>query len=375
MPRHKINKQRNSLYTTMIPKQPYPYSHLRQHSSSQPGPDTIWSFWDGELPDLVHRCLESIKFCNPDKSVVVLNMDTMLDFLNEDDFPLVQGERVGPNDFQSIQYLADWVRLTLLEKYGGVWFDASVICTAPVDEWVCQATSQITMFSMHANCNVHANWAMGTTVPGHPLICAWRKELATIYNQFGTEEVPNLYIERAFVNYPALNNLWYSPRPPPLPYLWVYLALQVVLQREPDLRSTICCLPSQQGPMYRRYLYNIVHDVPDAESVSRLTADDLAKQPMSIRTHDRWFVKLVGADRSPVETHLKNGSFVAGSALDFLSRLPIRLQRQTSDLRKLSSRRSVCHQHTQSQQERRCSLSSRCLAAESIRRSSTVSVA
>jgi len=42
---------------------------------------------------------------------------------------------------------------------------------------------------------------------------------------------------------------WQEPSSPPLPYLWVYLVLQVVLQKEPELHSTIYLCPSIDGPI------------------------------------------------------------------------------------------------------------------------------
>lgn len=93
------------------------------------GAGTIWSFWDGNPPDLVLRCIDSMRQMNPLRPVVVLNTASLDLFLDPEDFPEFEGRAGRPEDFSSPQYLADWVRITLLEKYGGVWFDASVICT------------------------------------------------------------------------------------------------------------------------------------------------------------------------------------------------------------------------------------------------------
>ena len=275
----------------------------------------IWTFWDGNPPPLVLRCIESMRAQNPNRPVVVVSKSTLPIFLDdEDDYPTFDGRPGTPDDFSSPQYLSDWVRLTLLAKYGGVWFDASVICTNPVETWMSRDPSKITMFPMHANPNVHGNWTMASPTPGHPLLLAWRDEMARVMDQAGPCQVPTQFCEDAFVEYPALDNLWNKPSPPPLPYLWVYLVLQVVLQQDPTLHDTIDLKPSIDGPMYRRYLYNVQQGVTDAEELSDCVANDLATQPMG--PHDYAFIKLVGKDRAPCQDRLEAAA--PGTALAFL---------------------------------------------------------
>jgi mannosyltransferase OCH1-like enzyme len=281
----------------------------------------VWTFWDGNPPDLVLRCIESMRLKNPNRPVVVVSKATLSQFLEPEDYPLFHGRQGTPEDFSCAQYLSDWVRLTLLEKYGGIWFDASVICTNNVDSWLSPETSKITMFPMHANSNIHGNWAMAAVSPGHPLVKAWRQELSAVYNETGPGKVPTQYIDRAFEEHPALVELWNDPTPPPLPYLWVYLALQVVLQKNPTLHSTIHLRPSIDGPMYRRYLFNIRQGIADSAELSNATANHLATEPLNLREHDRYFVKLVGSDRAPCQIILDKVSFERGSALDTVQQI------------------------------------------------------
>lgn len=283
---------------------------------------TIWTFWDGNAPDLVLRCIESIRRQNPHRRVVVVSTATLPIFLTEDDYPLFHGRRGGPQDFSSPQYLADWVRLTLLDKYGGVWFDASVICTKPVESWCGSAAGggdeKLTLFNMHANPNVHGNWAMAAHKPGHPLIRAWREELSAIFNECGAGQVPSSYAAKAFSAHPNLVDLWNKPSPPPLPYLWVYLALQVVLQEKPHLHASVNLMESTNGPMYRRYELNINQGILDPIELSEATASHLANEPMCPESHDEYFIKLVGKDRGPCQARLDARDFQANSPLEYL---------------------------------------------------------
>jgi hypothetical protein len=215
------------------------------------------------------------------------------------------------------------VRLTLLEKFGGVWFDASVICTSPVESWaLSDDQSKITMFLMHANCNVHGNWTMAAG-PGHPLISTWRAELAKVLDEVGPGVVPEEFCKQAFIDFPALDEIWNTENPPPLPYLWAYLVLQIALLKLPELHSTIDLKPSLDGPMYCRYKYNIGHHLKSTD-LSAAVAEDLAHAPFSLEKHDKYFVKLVGKDREHTQLRLDSGEYDKGSALDQLNNLRLR---------------------------------------------------
>jgi len=318
------------------------------------GAGTIWSFWEGQPPEVVLRCFESIRIHNTSRNFVVLSQATLPKFLDATDYPLFHGRRGTPQDFSKVQYLADWVRLTLLEKYGGIWLDASVICTSSVDNWIVERDEivydsdeehedpklnkkTINMFPMHANGNVHGNWAMAALEPGNPVVKAWRQEMNDIFNEIGPGQIPTGYIERVMAENAAVRERWNNPAAPPLPYLWVYLALQVVLHRQPELHSHICLHSCVDGPMYRRYQYNVVHGIQDGTEVSQKTADHLASEPLELEGPDRWFIKLVGTDRQPVQDHLDRKTYHANSGIGKLSQLRARTIVYGSNLRTLAN--------------------------------------
>jgi hypothetical protein len=134
-------------------------------------------------------------------------------------------------------------------------------------------TSKITMFPVHANSNMHSNWAMSVAKPGHPLIRTWGEELETVYDRTGPEKIQLSTLA-------VLVELWNNPIPPPL-------------------HSKIHLLQSIDGPMYHRFHYSIEEFSTDGTALSQATAHDLATRPLRFDTLDRCFLKLVGNRSSP----------------------------------------------------------------------------
>lgn len=91
-------------------------------------PKIIWSFWDGEVPDFIHRCVNTWRLNNPEYSIKLLNKSDLYSVLPDVDFNKIK-------HLDKPQRFSDMVRLHLLSRYGGIWMDASIICNKPLN-WV-----------------------------------------------------------------------------------------------------------------------------------------------------------------------------------------------------------------------------------------------
>jgi hypothetical protein len=84
----------------------------------------VWSFWDSdELPFLVQKCVSSWERHLDSKKykIVLLSESTVHQYLSSDIFDgLPNSEQLQKAN------LSDFVRLSLLQKYGGIWLDATV---------------------------------------------------------------------------------------------------------------------------------------------------------------------------------------------------------------------------------------------------------
>ena len=93
----------------------------------------IWVCWwqgAGSAPLIVKKCIESIKGNNKKRPVHIIDQDNYDKFLDIPDYIL---ELVRDGKIR-LANLADYMRVALLSKYGGLWIDATVFCSKEVPE-------------------------------------------------------------------------------------------------------------------------------------------------------------------------------------------------------------------------------------------------
>lgn len=84
-------------------------------------PKIIWTYWDGDIPLIVQKCINTWKKHNPDHKIIILNNDTIPSFIKE-----IKHAQNDPTR------RSDYVRLYVLNQYGGIWMDSTIICNAPL---------------------------------------------------------------------------------------------------------------------------------------------------------------------------------------------------------------------------------------------------
>ena len=96
-------------------------------------PRTIWLYWqqgEANSPEIVQRCIQSWRIRNPDWNVRVLDAKTVSKASGLGEQWLTDRPDI------SMQFLSDIIRIALLARHGGVWADATVYCSRPLDEWL-----------------------------------------------------------------------------------------------------------------------------------------------------------------------------------------------------------------------------------------------
>lgn len=97
------------------------------------GDNNIWvCWWQGEksMPEMVKKCFNSIIRYSNGHPVKLITFDNYKDYVQVD-YRIV--EKVKNGTFK-LAHFADLVRLKLLEQYGGLWLDSTILLTANINE-------------------------------------------------------------------------------------------------------------------------------------------------------------------------------------------------------------------------------------------------
>lgn len=90
-------------------------------------PKIIWMFWSEPcIPYDIEICISRIKSLNPNYEINILNKYTIKKFIIID----------LDNENMPLANISDLIRLRLLNQYGGVWLDASIIMNKPIDWFI-----------------------------------------------------------------------------------------------------------------------------------------------------------------------------------------------------------------------------------------------
>lgn len=190
-------------------------------------PLVIWTYWhSSELPLTVQRCIESWRKYNPDFDIRVLNDGNLKSFLS--DVP----EAI---DQVHLTKKADWIRLALLAKYGGVWLDSSVILTQSL-AWINDASLRkesefvgfyLNGYSSGGEFPVVENWFLAAQ-EGSAFIQDW----FSVFHQQVIVETTDKYLE-TLKDHGVLSDLLQNIGSPT--YHTMHVACQQILQLGVDL--------------------------------------------------------------------------------------------------------------------------------------------
>jgi len=94
----------------------------------------LWMYWEQGIENILDyrhgeynkMCFDGWKKLNPDWDIRILNKKTALKYVPE----------LAKFNHLTIQLRSDLLRIKLLEKYGGVWADASTLPMKPLTGWI-----------------------------------------------------------------------------------------------------------------------------------------------------------------------------------------------------------------------------------------------
>ena len=106
-----------------------------QPKKQLPDNKVIWQYWGQglhayELPEIVRICFDTVDKYKGDYQVIRVNDETIGDYI---DLPAFVWQKRDNPAFNRT-FFSDLLRVALLNVYGGVWLDATVLLTGPLPE-------------------------------------------------------------------------------------------------------------------------------------------------------------------------------------------------------------------------------------------------
>lgn len=178
-------------------------------------PKIIWVYWESSKENLlVELCFDSMRLNCSDFELKVLNKSNISDYV---DISVLEQKELKP------AIIADFIRLTLLAKYGGVWIDASTYLTENLD-WVLNKLKKGSVFTFYSDfCTktlsrpIIENWFI-VAEPNNAFILAWLNEFTNCI----LSENPYTYYSN-FKGNPIIQNI------PNTDYLMCYISAAIVM--------------------------------------------------------------------------------------------------------------------------------------------------
>ncbi|KAJ3271126.1 hypothetical protein HDV01_007063 [Terramyces sp. JEL0728] len=195
-------------------------------------PNIIWTYWsNSNIPPDIQKFMDSWKLSTDYEIRVITPSDPEF----QDVFKLKYADNP--------QRTSDFIRLAVLEKYGGIWLDSSIILHSPIN-WInaYQHHDQsefigyyLAKFTTNSEYPVIENWFLAS-IPNSKFIKDWKTEFYKI-NDFDTVD--------GYVKY--IQDNANTQKIEPLDYLTMHLAAQKVLQSK-DADYKITYLKAEDTP-------------------------------------------------------------------------------------------------------------------------------
>ena len=109
------------------------YRNISEKLSTETYPRRIWIlWWQGKdtAPELVKACISSVERNSNGAEVILITKDNISKYIDIPEYILEKKEK----DWISFAQLSDIIRFLLLEKYGGLWLDATVFVAKEMTE-------------------------------------------------------------------------------------------------------------------------------------------------------------------------------------------------------------------------------------------------
>ena len=95
----------------------------------------LWLQGAEKAPDIIQLCVRSWQIHNPTWTIHLIDWSNLSEYVNLNKLVPNISSRIEDKSI-TFTALSDLIRLGILTKFGGLWVDATVFCTKPLDSWI-----------------------------------------------------------------------------------------------------------------------------------------------------------------------------------------------------------------------------------------------
>ena len=254
--------------------------------------NNIFTYWEGDRNKIVDRCLQYMDYYSTGFNFTILNtknIDINDKLLSDIDLP---------------EHRSDFIRLSYLEKYGGIWIDASILVLRPFHEWLSDMYKKYNIkkddndiligFGYPFDNSIMENWLFYCS-SNCSFVKLWKEEyLIAIKTGFEKYCNENNYILKKYYNDVSML----------LPYLTQHLCFCKVFS-EKKYNTKFFIQPSCDGP----FQYLCENEWKPRKAMSYLNSI----QKNQLKNH--YFIKLRGPERNFLNFYFKDIIYKKNSIL------------------------------------------------------------
>lgn len=174
----------------------------------QPAQKIIWTCWLQGLenaPVLVKKCIDSMRHYANGYQVEVIDLHNLLQYVQLPDFVMSKYKAgIIPH-----AHFSDMIRLTLLDQYGGVWIDSTILMTDVLPDYIINADLFVFRGSGTGHTRIYNPFLAAK--PHHPIIQSMLQLLYAYWeneNKLVSYSIFHLFFSIAIENSSLNQSLW-----------------------------------------------------------------------------------------------------------------------------------------------------------------------
>lgn len=242
------------------------------------------------MPKLVQWCWQSWQTKNPDWEVVLLTQKNVAQYV---ELP----QKIDQNREIPVAAKSDIIRINLLAQRGGVWVDATLYCSIPLNNWLPKyLVSGFFAFSNPNTDRMLSSWFLASTAK-NKLVQTWARQTNVFWENNAPKTLVSLtekldgfraLLRKMLQNKPHRWHAKWVYATGINHYFWFHYLFAACVQRHAEFASVWKKTPSYSAKLPHAIMLNGFHNVPSNSLKKQLAKAETPVHKFSLKTELDW---------------------------------------------------------------------------------------